>query len=56
MNKGGTSQNGQRRMELQGFQFLELDTWPKVTGRWREKYDSKVNQVGGMLIRDDGPG
>ena len=55
VNKSGTSQIGRRRMELQGLQLLELDTRPKVTGRWREKYGSKVNQVGGMLIRDDGP-
>ena len=55
VNNSGTSQIGRRRMELQGFQFLELDTRPKVMGRWHEKYNSKVNQDGGMLICDDGP-
>ena len=56
VNKSGTSQIGRRRMELQSLQSLGLNSWPKVTGRRREKYDSQTNQEGGRLIRDDGYG
>ena len=54
VNKGGTSQIGRRRMELQGFQSFGSNSGSKVTGRRRENYDSIAVRDGGLLIRDDG--